>query len=64
MKEASASLQKAVGPEATAKANEIKTNWDNSLKKTVAQIEELRKAVEPDVTRKFIFSKIILQQKR
>lgn len=52
LKEASTSLQNAVGPEATAKANEIKAKWDSNLKKTVAQIDELRKAVEPDVTRK------------
>lgn len=47
--ETAAALQKAAGPEATAKANELKTTLDTNLKTTVAEIEKLVKKVEPDV---------------
>lgn len=47
--ETAAALQKAAGPEATAKANELKTTLDTNLKTTVTEIEKLVKKVEPDV---------------
>lgn len=52
LSETAASLQQTAGPEATAKAKELKKNLDEGLKTAVAQVEKLVKAVEPDATSK------------
>lgn len=52
LSETAASLQQAAGPEATAKAKEIRANLDSGLKTAVEQVDKLVKAVEPDATSK------------
>jgi rubrerythrin len=51
LSQTAAQLQQAAGPEATAKAKELKKNLDDGLKTAVAQVEKLVKAVEPDATK-------------
>lgn len=55
LSQTAAQLQQAAGPEATAKAKELKKNLDDGLKTAVAQVEKLVKAVEPDATSKSQF---------
>ena len=42
-------LQNAAGPEATAKAKELKSKFETGLKDAYDQIEKLVKAVEPNI---------------
>ncbi|KAF2892883.1 hypothetical protein ILUMI_13288 [Ignelater luminosus] len=42
-------LKQAVGPDATAKANEIRTQLDNHLKNSAAEIDKLVKVVQPNL---------------
>ncbi|XP_063924852.1 uncharacterized protein LOC135138769 [Zophobas morio] len=51
LSETAANLQQAAGPEATAKAKELKKNLDDGLKNAVAQVDKLVKAIEPDATK-------------
>ncbi|XP_030747545.1 uncharacterized protein LOC115876020 [Sitophilus oryzae] len=44
------SLEKAVGPEATAKAKDLKKKLDDGLNNAITEAEKLVKAVEPGAT--------------
>lgn len=46
------SLQSAAGPDAQAKAKELREKFDTGIKSAYAEIEKLVKAVEPDVKSK------------
>ena len=47
--EAIGSLKQLTGPEATAKANELKTQVDNNLKTIAAEFEKLGQSIKPDL---------------
>lgn len=49
LSETANSLQQAVGPDAQAKAKELKEKFDVGIKNAYEEIEKLVKAVEPDV---------------
>lgn len=49
LSETATQLQQAAGPDATAKAKELKTNFENGLKQAYEEVQKLVKAVEPDV---------------
>ncbi|RZB40699.1 sgm1 [Asbolus verrucosus] len=51
LSETATQLQQIAGPEATAKAKELKSSLDSGLKTAVAQVEKLVKAIEPDATK-------------
>lgn len=42
-------LQQAAGPEAAAKAKELRTQFENGLKQAYEEVQKLVNAVEPDV---------------
>lgn len=49
LSQTAAQLQEAAGPDATAKAKELKNQFENGLKQAYDEVQKLVKAVEPDV---------------